>query len=403
MDKTASPNRAVAWLAVLAGIAMASNYVLQPLLPAVARSFPTAPWVESFVAAAGPFGYVIGLLFLVPLGDGISGRTLILWQSLGLCVALVAAAWAPIAWMLILACAAGGAMATVTAQCIALAGRVYPERPGLAVGGVVMGVSIGILAGRVGGGAVGQWLGWRAPLQVLSVGLLAVVALIGRSAPQAPVLSKRLKASDLLLSAPRAFRKRPSLLRATLVGCCWFAAFSAFWSSLALHLTEPPFGFGGAEAGAFGVLGIVGAIMARTAGQAADRVGARLVVFAGLTIAAAGFILLAATPHTLTAIIIATLLLDAGCFSAHAATQANILQTTEADRSQAYAAYMVVYWAAGTAGAFAGPWLFTALGWRGLSIFEAALILIGLCLHAKRHHLADGRTTPTLGASRIRT
>jgi predicted MFS family arabinose efflux permease len=288
---------------------------------------------------------------------------------------------------LILACVIGGLMATVTAQCIALAGRVQPERPGLAVGGVVMGVSIGILAGRVGGGALGQWLGWRVALAALALGLLVTAGLAVRGLPHLPALSSRLQVRDLLLSAPRAMRRRPGLLQATLVGCCWFAAFSVFWSSLALYLAGPPFCFGAAAAGAFGVIGIVGAIIARVAGHAADRFGARAVVFAGLVAAAAGFLLLAALPHSLVAIIIATLLLDAGCFAAHAATQAHILQTNGDYRSQAYGAYMVVYWTAGTLGAFAGPALFGVIGWCGESIFAAGLILVGVAIHAKRRHL----------------
>lgn len=378
---------AVALLALAAGCAMAGNYALQPLLPAVARSFPEGPWVVSCVAGAGPLGYVLGLWFLVPLGDAVAARSLIAWQALGLGVCLVAEAAAPTAGVLVLACAAAGLMATVTAHCIGLAGRLGTGRAGAAVGTVVMGVSIGILAGRVGGGVLAEWLGWRAPLLALAAGMLAIAASVHRSLPPTPPARPRPTLGELAWTVPRALRREPGLLRATLVGCCWFAAFSAFWASLALHLAEPPLAAGPAAAGAFGLIGIAGAVAARGAGRASDRFGARAVVFAGLWAAGAGLLLLAAGPDETVTLALATLVLDAGCFTAHAATQSQILGGGRPGRSEPFGAYLVVYWGAGTLGAFAGPALVGAIGWRAACLAGLAAIGCGLALHARRGHM----------------
>lgn len=218
--------------------------------------------------------------------------------------------------------------------------------------------------------------------------MLAIAASIHRGLPPTPPARSRPTLGDLAWAVPRALRREPALPRTTLVGCCWFAAFSAFWASLALHLAEPRLALGPGAAGAFGLIGIAGAVAARGAGRASDRFGARAVVFAGLWAAGAGLLLLVAGPDETATLALATLVLDAGCFTAHAATQSHILGGGRPGRSEPFGAYLVVYWGAGTLGAFAGPALFGAIGWRATCLIGMATIGCGLALHAKRGHLS---------------
>ena len=138
-------------LAIVAGTAMASNYVQQPVLPAVARSFPVSPWITSLAAGAGPLGYMLGLVLLVPLGDGLPIRTLVALQAIALAAVLALAAVTTIEPLFLRALLLGGMASTVTAHCIVLAGRMRPEAQGRAVGTVVMGVSAGTRRLRAAG------------------------------------------------------------------------------------------------------------------------------------------------------------------------------------------------------------------------------------------------------------
>ncbi|UAK25595.1 MFS transporter [Sphingomonas nostoxanthinifaciens] len=217
-DKPASARLLL--LAILAGTAMASNYVLQPVLPEVARSFPASPWITSLAAGAGPLGYMLGLVLLVPLGDGLSIRTLVAVQAVALAAVLALAAVTTIEPLFLAALLLGGMASRVTAHCIALAGRVRPEAQGRAVGTVVMGVSAGILAGRVLSGALATSFGWRAPLAMIA-GLTALGGFgIVLAVPTMPASDTLMRVPDLLLAVPKAHASNPELRRATLVGCC---------------------------------------------------------------------------------------------------------------------------------------------------------------------------------------
>ncbi|PZU56708.1 MAG: hypothetical protein DI547_15725 [Sphingobium sp.] len=374
-------------LAIVAGTAMASNYVLQPVLPAVARSFPASPWITSLAAGAGPLGYMLGLVLLVPLGDGLPVRTLVAVQAAALAALLVLAAVTTIEPLFLAALLLGGMASTVTAQCVALAGRVCPTAQGRAVGTVVMGVSAGILGGRVLSGALATSFGWRGPLAVIAVltalGSLGIVIAV----PAMPASGTRMRLPDLLLAVPRAYASNSELRRATLVGCCWFAAFSSFWTAISLHLALPPLSKGAAFAGGFGLFGIAGAIAAQLAGRASDRWGERRVVFAGLVGALLGFVILCLSPASLAGLALGALVMDAGCFGAQAATQGYILRTGGDERSRRYSAYMTVYWSAGALGSFVAPALFRAGGWPTLNLVNAMLIAIGMIFHARKHQL----------------
>lgn len=368
---------------------MASNYILQPVLPALGLSFPGSAWITSLAAGAGPLGYMLGLLLLVPLGDSLPVRSLVASQSLVLAAALLLAAFTRIEPLFLLALLIGGISSTVTAQCITLAGRLQPSRQGQAVGTVVMGVSIGILSGRVLAGALAAQYGWRAPLAILAAliafSCLAVVAYV----PSMPATGTRMTGRKLMLSVPQALAANGELRRATVVGCCWFAAFSSFWTALAFHLARPPLEKGPAFAGAFGLIGIAGAIVAQVAGRASDRWGARAVVFAGMGAATVGFVILCLCSVSLIGLGIGALVMDAGCFAAHAATQGYILRTGGSERSRRYGAYMTIYWCAGAIGAFVAPALFQATGWVALNAINAGLIACALFLHARRDQLAQ--------------
>ena len=107
--------------AVACGLAVANVYYAHPLLDAIADSFGIAPASVGIVVTVTQIGYGLGLLLLVPLGDVLDRRRLIVTQLLlsVAALAVVGAAWSPA--LLLLGMAAVGLLAVVAQVLVAYA------------------------------------------------------------------------------------------------------------------------------------------------------------------------------------------------------------------------------------------------------------------------------------------
>ena len=72
------PAPLLALMAVATGLSVANCYYNQPLLGSMAKDFVVNDFSASMVATLTQIGYVIGLVFVIPLGDLVSRKELIL-------------------------------------------------------------------------------------------------------------------------------------------------------------------------------------------------------------------------------------------------------------------------------------------------------------------------------------
>src|SRR5215213_9404552 len=269
---TRPPSRRLIWLLTVAtGASVANLYYNQPLLSDIARTFHASTRGAGTIATLTQAGYAVGLLLFVPLGDIVERRRLIVTLLCCVTVALVVTGLGPSLAVVIAASFAIG-VTTVVPQLILpfAAGLAPPSMRGRVVGQVVSGLLVGILAGRAVAGLVNDIAGWRAMYLAAGAAMLGLALLLSRMLPVAePAVSVSYGA--LLRSLVTLFRGEPVIRDAALLGGLAFAAFSAFWTTLAFRLQEPPLHSGSTVAGAFGLLGLVGAAVAPIAGRRADR------------------------------------------------------------------------------------------------------------------------------------
>jgi predicted MFS family arabinose efflux permease len=75
---TVLSRRLVLLLAVSTGVAVATNYYAQPLLATIGHSLHLASGEAGLIVTASQVGYVLGLMLLVPLGDLLERRRLVI-------------------------------------------------------------------------------------------------------------------------------------------------------------------------------------------------------------------------------------------------------------------------------------------------------------------------------------
>jgi predicted MFS family arabinose efflux permease len=148
--------------AITCGTSVANIYDAQPLLDSMAAAFAISRAAIGLVVTLTQAGYALGLLFIVPLGDLVDRRKLVVAQTFLSAVALVIVGAAHDAGVLLSGMIAVGVLAVVVQVLVAFTATLAsPAERGRAVGLVTSGVVIGILASRFISGVIADLGGWR--------------------------------------------------------------------------------------------------------------------------------------------------------------------------------------------------------------------------------------------------
>jgi predicted MFS family arabinose efflux permease len=382
---THPPSRRLIWLLTVAtGASVANLYYNQPLLSDIARTFHASPRAAGFIATLTQAGYAIGLLLFVPLGDIVERRRLIVMLLCCVTGALLLAGLGPTLGVVSAASLAVG-VTTVVPQLILpfAAGLAPPAMRGRIVGQVVSGLLVGILAGRAVAGAVNDLAGWRAMFVGAAAAMIALAVLLRVILPIAPAASRGSYVA-LVRSLGTLFRGEPVIRDAALLGSLTFASFSAFWTTLAFRLQEPPLHSGSSVAGAFGLLGLVGAAVAPIAGRTADRSHPRRTIGHALLGNIAAWLVLLAMGHTLWGLGIGVLLLDAATQAAQVSNQARVYALPVEAHSRFNTIYMVCYFIGGSLGSAIAVLAWDAFRWNGVCAVGLTSLVLAYAVYFAR-------------------
>jgi predicted MFS family arabinose efflux permease len=375
-------DNALVWLmALTCGLVVANIYYNQPLLAAIGRTFHIRDSQASLIATATQVGYTLGMVLIVPLGDMLERKRLILWMLIGAAVCLGGAALAPTFLLLAVASVLIGICSAVPQLLLPMAAHLAPEADrGRIVGRVMSGLLIGILLSRTASGYVGAHLGWRVVFEGAAVLMLALTALLAWRLPQNQPTFTGTYAS-LMQSLGTLVRELPPLRRSALVGASIFAGFSVFWTTLAFYLESPAYGYGSDVAGFFGLIGAVGALAAPLAGSLADKHGAGYAITVGIMLSLASYLLLGLAGGLLAGLVIGVILLDVGVQSTHISNQTLVFSLRPEARSRLNTVYMTGYFTGGSLGSVIGGLAWTNFGWTGVCAVGAAFVALALAIH----------------------
>jgi predicted MFS family arabinose efflux permease len=286
-----------------------------PTLPEFAREFGASAAAVGWVATASFGGFLAGTLTLAPLGDRFDKRRLIIGQLGCLIAAMLAMGAAPSLPVLVGAAFFVGAFASISQHILPLIAEFSaPGERGRAIGTVMSGLFLGILFGRLGGGFITSYLGWRWTYVMSAAMLLALAPALIARLPSAPPKT-RLPYAALMRSLFGLVRSRADLRHASTVQFLLGVCYGGFWATLAPMLAAV-YGMGPAIAGLFGIPGAAGVLVARPAGRWMDRVGVRPVVTTGICLVMAAYVTFGFGVMTIVAIVIGAILQDCGLRSA---------------------------------------------------------------------------------------
>jgi predicted MFS family arabinose efflux permease len=348
-----------------------------PMLGAFAAEFQADAAAVGWVATLTFGGFLAGTCLIVPLGDRFDKRRLILIELSVLIVALLAMAAAPTLPALIAASLVVGVTSGFAQVVIPLTAELAPpEKRGRVMGALLACLFLGILFGRLSGGLIAEFLGWRWTYVAAAAMLATLAPALVLWLPSMP--SKTQLGYLRLISSLFGFlRDNQTLRRASTIQFLLGVSYGAFWATvapvmLALH------GFGPAQTGLLAIPGAAGILVSQPAGRWTDRYGGFPVVTAGVGLVLLAFVVLAFAPLWVGAVILGAVLLDSGLRSAIVANQTLITAVAPDARSRFNTVFGAHIWAGNAVGAFLASTALAHSGWTAVCAISVAASCVAL-------------------------
>ncbi len=386
--------RLVLLMAVACGAAVANIYYAQPLLSTIAHAFAVSDGTAGLLVTASQVGYAAGLVLLVPLGDLLERRRLIVRMLLVTVLALAATAAAPSFVMLAAALVVVGVTSVVAQILVPLASMLAAEEErGKVVGNVMSGLLVGILLARTASGIIAGAGGWRLVFAISAGLILLLAAVLRRALPEVRPTTE-VSYGGLLHSVARLVIEQPTLRMRMLYGTLGMGQFSVLWTTIAFLLAGGPYHYSDATIGLFGLVGLFGALAAQAAGRMADRGRhhhSTGVFFVAMLISWA---LIAAGVTSLAALILGIAVLDFGVQGAQITNQSIIYTLAPSARSRLTTAYMTSVFASAAICSALASSIYDAGGWSAVSALGAGLAGLGVLLWLVEQWLLRRRRAP---------
>lgn len=376
-----TPNWIMMLLAVSCGIIVANLYYAQTLVGPISTAMGLSPGSAGLIVTLTQVGYVLGLLFIVPLSDIIENRRLTVVSLIMVVGALVAATLAPNS-MIFLAASLLIGLGSVAAQ-ILVPYATYlasENQRGRVVGNVMSGLLLGIMFARPIASFITDLWGWQSVFTLSAVLISLLTILLSRALPERKPVPT-MNYGQLLGSLVTLLKTTPILRRRAIYQACLFGAFSLFWTVVPLRLTDH-FHLSQQGIALFALAGVAGAVAAPVAGRLADRGLSRLM--SGLAIASAflafvvSYLVQGNSNTALILLVLAAILLDMGVSGSLVLGQRAIYSLGGETRGRLNGLFMAIFFVGGALGSFIGAWSYAYGGWNLTVLLGMSLPILAM-------------------------
>lgn len=360
-----------ALFATAVGVIVTNLFAPQTLVGLIGPSLGLEAAANGLVAMATLLGYAAGLFLLVPLADLFENRGLVVRMLGCSIIAAGLAALAPSgAALLVILFALGASCSAIQVLVPIAASMAPPDRRGQVIGDVMGGLMVGILLSRPIASLVADAWGWRVFYAISAVAMALPTALLAMWLPRHKPMGQT-SYPALIASLWRLLRSEPVLRQRALTASLVMAAFSVFWTAVALRLVQSPYGLDQRGIAVFALAGAGGAIVTPLAGRAGDRgwtrpatVGCHLLLIAALALAvSAEFVQVPFSWMPLALMIVSAVLLDIGVIGDQTLGRRAINLLRPEARSRMNGLFVGLFFVGGAVGSAAAGVAWASGGW----------------------------------------
>ncbi|WP_242299546.1 MFS transporter [Bacillus cereus group sp. BfR-BA-01448] len=355
-------------LATACGIIVANLYYAQPLIGLISNEIGLSNSSAGLIVTLTQIGYVVGLLFLVPLGDIVENKKLIFILLFLSAFVLISMVFVKSATLLLIASFFIGLGSVAAQVLVPLVSYLSSENArGRVVGNVMSGLLLGIMLARPISSLVADMWGWNAIFALSAIVIIVLAFVLSKVLPTRKPKAKT-NYIALLNSMWQLLRTTPILRRRAIYHACVFGAFSLFWTTVPLLLSSPAFHFSQTAIALYALVGITGAIAAPIGGRLADLGWTRPATGIALTVVIISLILplfiQSSSPFGIAVLVIAAILLDMGVSANLVLSQRLIFSLSPEIRSRLNGLFMAIFFLGGAVGSFIGGWAYALGGWN---------------------------------------
>lgn len=359
-------------------------YCVQPLMPLFSDDFGVSPAVSSLSLSIATGVLAFSILFTGLMSEALERKRVMAVCLAAASILSLVAALAP-NWSLLLAARAlsGVVLGGVPALALAyLAEEMPPSALGFATGLYIGGNAIGGMAGRVIGGLMAEFGGWRLAFAVVgAIGVLATLLFL-RLLPKSRHFKPRHGMTLTEHLAPMGDHLRHGALPWVFVtGFVLMGGFVSVYNYITYRLSSPPYALAPSAIGAIFIVYLLGTAASTIAGRMADRYGRPVVLATGIGIMALGLGLTQAAG--LNVVILGIALLTIGFFTGHSTASGWTGQLADHGKGQAAGLYLLAYYLGSSIIGSIGGVFWSYAGWPGVTGMVACLLLLAAIAAAK--------------------
>lgn len=352
-------------MAIACGLCAGSAYFNQPLIYSIEKSLRISTSQAGLTVVLAQIGYVLGLMLLVPLGDFLNKRKLVVSLMVFAALSQILLSFSTTLSTLYLftLCATFGA---ISAQVlIPFASTISPpESSAATVGKLMSGLVMGIILSRTFAGFVSTYWSWEGVY--LSSGIITLMFAIvmwkklPNTEPQTGLTISSIYRSLFVLA-----RSNPHLIRRACAGALGFGILSMVFTSMTFVLGNAPYDFDDFEIGLFGLLGVIGIYSSswsgKTVGQGKENLVAKLCIFLMLF----SCIPLFFAQQNIWVYALGVLMSYFGLTAFHVLNQNLVYRIDLKARSRINAVYMTIYFSGAALGSLGAVYAWEHFGWMG--------------------------------------
>ncbi|WP_242364993.1 MFS transporter [Yersinia enterocolitica] len=368
-----------------AGLAtFALLYCVQPILPLLSQDFNISPASSSLSLSTSTGMLAFGLMFTGPLSDAI-GRKSVMVVALMLAAICTLICSFMTSWhgILLMRALIGLSLSGVAAVAMTyLSEEIHPSFVALSMGLYISGNSIGGMSGRLITGVLSDFFSWRIALAVIGIFALAAACMFWRILPA----SKHFRPRTLMINFKLHWRDSGlPLLFAE--GFLIMGSFVTLFNYIGYRLLAPPYYLSQAVVGLLSIVYLTGSYSSPKAGALTTRYGRGPVLMAAIGMMLIGVIITGFSP--VITIFIGMMVFTAGFFAAHSVASSWIGRRARRAKAQASSLYLFCYYAGSSVAGTLGGIFWLNLGWAGVVVFIATLLLLALYVGQRLRKLPE--------------